>query len=409
MQSGMNSVARKREHEFTHRVDGFPNGIVSAPVKRSRVCSHWFHGSAILFPIMVPHSILFLQALAAWQWWNYLVKCTPSGKRTLCINLDETSICVHQPSPRGVICISRSKASELSHHVPRSARRRYMTYVCIICDDVAMQPLMPQFLIGNESTLHSRDMSELREGLPRNVYLLRRKSAWNDQRLMVQILRHLRCSILPHLGDVQPIILWDAARQHTTNSVFSSANRFGLWPITIPAKLTWLLQPLDTHVFARFKRGLEETCHAAHVESTSGQVAFLSFMKCVYSTIEWVVLSGSWRDAFEGDGFSHSQRGLSVRVKRDLQLVEPLSVSEDQPTLGELAHCFPKRLRISHGMVFGAVAPPTLRRSRPLSTSAAPVAVRLHPPAHARTRSRARALSFTARFVLTTNMQSRLL
>ena len=121
--------------------------------------------------------------------------------------------------------------------------------------------------------------------------------------------------LLPHQIGVQPIIIWDAARQHTTPVVFTSARRLGLWPITVPAKLTWLLQPLDTHVFSRFKRRLEEIHQATHVQSPSGVVAFPEFMRCVSRTIEDVVTNGSWRHAFEGDGFGRSQGGCHCEWK----------------------------------------------------------------------------------------------
>ena len=119
------------------------------------------------------------------------MRCIPAGKRVLRINLDETAICVDQPAPRGHICVSRKKARQLSRHVLKSARRRYITYVCLICDDEAVQAQLPQFLIGNESTLRQRDMIRIQEAFPRNVRLIRRKSAWNDQRVMVRILREV--------------------------------------------------------------------------------------------------------------------------------------------------------------------------------------------------------------------------
>ena len=171
--------------------------------------------------------------------------------------------------------------------------------------------------------------------------------------------------LLPHQIGVQPIIIWDAAKQHTTPVVFTSARRLGLWPIIVPAKLTWLLQPLDTHVFSRFKRRLEEIHQATHVQSPSGVVAFPEFMGCVSRTIEDVVTNGSWRHAFEGDGFGRSQGGLSLRVKEHLGIQEPLSVSDECPSLDELAECFPARYRMTQNLASVATATPLPRFVRP--------------------------------------------
>ena len=46
-----------------------------------------------------------------------------------------------------------------------------------------------------------------------------------------------------------PVLLMDCARQHIHRSVFDAAARQGVRLVLIPAKLTWLLQPCDAHVF----------------------------------------------------------------------------------------------------------------------------------------------------------------
>ena len=332
--------------------------------------------------------------MIVWQWYNYVVSCIPTGKTVLRINIDETAICVHQQSPRGVLCVNRNVARELLHHVPRATRRRYITYVSMICDNEDLQAVLPQYLIGNEATFRQCDMTQLQEGLPRNIHLLRRKSAWCDSKVMVLLLRQLHLAISRHIEGLQPIILWDAAKHHTTPMVYASAKRMGFWPITIPAKLTWLLQPLDTHVFASFKRRLEDAHHAARVRDARGEVAFPHFMQCVYSTIDAAISKRSWHDAFDGDGFNASQLGLSTRIKNQLRIKGPARVPEGQPSLDDVAQCFPKRFRLTHGMAFGAATQPILRRSRALADRPVPVGIRLHPspPLRMRTRSGIRAL-----------------
>ena len=320
------------------------------------------------------------------------------------MNLDETSICVHQPSPRGIICVDRKRARTLTQHVPRSKRRRYMTYVSVICDDEAAQATLPQFLIGNEATLRKCDMLELRATLSPNVRLVRQKSAWNDQRMMVQILRELRLSLLPFLSDVQPIILWDAARQHTTPLVFASAIRLGIWPITVPAKLTWLLQPLDTHAFVSFKRRLEQSHQAARIGGPSGDVEFPTFIQCVCATINETISHQSWSGAFDSDGFSHLQTRVSARVRSNLEVDESFGAISECPTLDQVALCFPKRFRLTREIAFGpmlksALPKPALLRSKHLGTDAFARVPVIQPLPFGRTRSETRALRLRARCV----------
>ena len=54
----------------------------------------------------------------------------------------------------------------------------------------------------------------------------------------------------------QVVLLLDTASAHICPKFLRAASRKGIVVQYIPAKLTWLLQPLDTHVFARFKQFL---------------------------------------------------------------------------------------------------------------------------------------------------------
>ena len=137
---------------------------------------------------------------------------------------------------------------------------------------------------------------------------------------MVYILRLVRVALLPFLSVYQPIMLFDAAPQHTTPLVLRSSRRMQLWPCVVPAKETFLLQPLDTHVFASFKRCLARLHHSAHVMSVDGEVTFAAFLQCVCQAIEEIVVQRSWAHAFECNGFGVLQAGLSERVRSELGL-----------------------------------------------------------------------------------------
>ena len=313
--------------------------------------------------------LLHLQARAVWQWWNYLAASVPVGVRPLRLNLDETSVCLYQPSPRGIICVDRKRARMLTQPVPQVKRKRFLTYVSIISDCGAVQRNLPQFLIGNESVLRKSDMPELLSVIGPNVRLLRRKSAWVNQVVMAEILRELRRALAPFMKGYQPILSFDAAPQHTTPSVFRLARGLQIWPLTIPAKLTWLIQPLDTHVFASFKRRLEHIHQAACISAVRGDVTLAMFLQCVGAAIEDVVLHGSWAQAFGSDGFGHMQAGLSDRVRAELGLEGSATCPAACPTLEQVACCFPKRFRLTPEIAFGpagrvARAKPLLLRAR---------------------------------------------
>ena len=324
----------------------------------------------------------------------------PLGKRVLKLNLDETSICLHQPAPRGTLCVSKKVAKGLSRDVPRAHRRCYLSFVAIICDDMEVQRALPQFLIGNFSTFRLRDMVALRRDVSPNLRLVRQKSAWNNQRLMVEILREVRACLAPFMGAFQPVFTWDAAQQHTTPLVFSTARRCGMWPLTIPSKLTWLLQPLDTHAFANFKRKLSELDRQPCAECLGGEVGVRALARRVSFAVSAQILEPSWARAFDSNGLGHLQSHVSGRVRNALKIVGPIEICAGRPSLEQVALCYPKKFRLTHDFVFGNVngavnVVKPLRRLAPLRARA--FAERGPVEELGRTRSETRALRATVR------------
>ena len=63
------------------------------------------------------------------------------------------------------------------------------------------------------------------------------------------------------------MLVMDAASQHLAADVVAHAARRHIMILLLPARLTWLLQPLDTHVFAPPKRvAAQQATQAAHAE-----------------------------------------------------------------------------------------------------------------------------------------------
>ena len=51
----------------------------------------------------------------------------------------------------------------------------------------------------------------------------------------------------------QPERMMDACEIHLHRGIITTCNSVGVWLVIVPAELTWLLQPCDTHAFLLFK------------------------------------------------------------------------------------------------------------------------------------------------------------
>jgi len=288
-----------------------------------------------------------------WQWFNYAeALAAERGRSILRVNLDETSVCLFPGRSKGAVFVSPKRLREGGgQQVPKWKRRCCLTHVALVCDRPDVQPTLPQFVIGNERTLLVRDLAALRGSCPRNVTLVRQKSAWSSAAVTARIVRELAVavgSVRARLGDFQLVLLLDAARIHYAPAVLRACRAVGVWLVIIPAKMTWLLQPLDTHAFAQYKAHLLKAYQAARIgsASASGDVDIAEFLPCVYSAVRAVLQGRRWATAFERDGLGLRQSALSHSVQARLQLQAPLQVPSCRPSDEQVRLCLPRRAKV---------------------------------------------------------------
>ena len=110
----------------------------------------------------------------------------------------------------------------------RWKRTRHLTHVGLICDNNAVQPMLPQVVIGNEHAIRAGELAALRAAMPPNVTLLRRPSAWSNSALCAWIINLLAAALAPVADVYQFVPLMDAARIRTTPAVLRACARHGI-------------------------------------------------------------------------------------------------------------------------------------------------------------------------------------
>ena len=313
---------------------------------------------------------------------NYLVSQVPAGKQPLIINMDETVVCLFQGASKGIVITGKKRKRDGPvQRVKSSTRRTYLTHAAFICDDPLYQKYLPQFVIGNEHTLLVRDMPELQRNCPHHFALIRQKSAWNNGRLMCTMVEKLAVALAPFASQVQPILLMDAAKLHWVLAVMNTCGRKGVWPMLVPAKLTWLLQPCDTHMFLKYKLHLQKAYQRRRSEAMiGGALDVKNLLICVYEASKHVLedISG-WKQAFLDDGYGASQTQLSAFRRRHLELEASPEVGAHKPSVEQIKQCFPqKQTAPTMSQLFRCSAMPAPPRVRALLLpSGVPRGVRL--------------------------------
>ena len=124
--------------------------------------------------------------------------------------------------------------------------------------------------------------------------------------------------------------------------MFRACVAAGLWPLLVPARTTWLLQPLDTHAFLVYKNCLRRAHQAARLRSETGDVDIRGLLACIWAALREILEGRAWVDAFARNGFHAAQANVAERVLKELKLEAPLVIPASRPSDAQLQCCFPR-------------------------------------------------------------------
>jgi hypothetical protein len=278
------------------------------------------------------------------------------GKEPLWLNLDETSVPVVFGHAKGNIMVNNGRlgwVTQAKQILSRSSRRTFFTHVGLICNLTWLQPLLPQVIFVGAKSLSWENFNLLADSLPANVFLKRMPKGWNSTAQHLIIIRILGLVLQPYLDRYQPILSFDAAPLHLCTSIFAELKAAMIWFIVVPARLTWLFQPLDTHGFMKYKRFLRNRFKDSVVDgSTGGEV--VRMIKLVVEAIRVVLQGTKWQKAFDDTGSSGTTEHVSEYIKRQLEWPTLPAITSECPSALAIKNCWPRNRPFEEAEVFSA-------------------------------------------------------
>ena len=307
---------------------------------------------------------------AIWQWWNCYEQLTPTGKALLPINMDETSVRKYSSPKLGLVSLSPKLRRARQHgvHTHPANRQQQLaafSHIAFLCGNTEAQAALPQVFIRNEHVLPVHVLNHVSPRLHKNVKLWRRKSSWADGAVLQEVLTLLSQALRPFSDRFQPVLLWDAAKSHLRKDVLKLAGKLGIWLIIIPARITWLLQPADTHCFARYKAYLRKKYLESSSCAADGHVSTEDIIMTMNAAIRQVFQKHKWQQSFVGNGFGLEQRQVRAKILEHLQWETVPQVGCALPNLGQFGYIWPRRADVPVDELFYAFMPhaaPSQRR-----------------------------------------------
>ena len=202
------------------------------------------------------------------------------------------------------------------------------------------------------SAMSLTDFAEFQAMMPSNVILHRDEKAWMNSQVMVQVIQKLASTLNDVLKHRAVILFADVYKSHISNVVWTACARAGIYYCVIPAKLTWALQPCDTHLFAAFKRHLSTLCQQIVVNSSTCALSLCKLLEAVRDTIAAVLVGKDWSAAFRDVGLVGHQRTVSDRTMQKCCFPERPSINNSIPSLQQLQAIFPRNMTIPIDAIF---------------------------------------------------------
>ena len=295
-----------------------------------------------------------------WQWWNFLEGALPPGRKVLRLNVDETACRLYYKPRKGDLAdasiATALKDGRLVQNVDAGRQKAALSHMALLCDSSALQPHMPQFILGNEHVLSKAVVESLSPTIPGNVHVLRRKSSWVTHDTMTEWARALSKSLAPHLKEFQPILLLDACQVHYGRRFLKALQRGKIWVVFVPAGTTWLLQPCDTHLFAKYKAFLRDRQHGRLLNTeVTGDVDAAHALDDIILGIRRVIQGTKWAPAFDANGYGEEQRNVRARIKKELDCDSVSGVPSALPELSDLETIFPRGRTPDISLLFNGV------------------------------------------------------
>lgn len=375
--------------------------------KTERHFGHHFGPLQVQFVPAHPLGHIVGQALLFWQWARHVVHSVPAGKEPLFLNLDETAIAYAFAGLKG--CVVKRKKLPIGKQlkaepVSQWDTRSYISLLAIVTTDPAIQRQMPQILLGS-TKLTGRLLASVAGQVPANMHIWRHKTAWTTHDILKQVLALIALHLRPFMEAKHPILVLDMAKSHIHESICASARRLGISLLYVPAKMTWLLQPLDTRVFARLKCRLRQAWHAEQVRSRAGQVSSQDWLLLVCKAVKEVLCGHPWERAFSDVGLTCTMPAVSPGVLRTLGFPVQPPVPEGPLSQTDVQRIFPARMHIRASWFFPELRPIRCAPNRPTALvftpgPCQPAASHTEGPVFTRTRSRTRLLLEAEAFTL---------
>ena len=304
--------------------------------------------------------------------WIRYVCGRPSGiAGRIIVAMDETAVAnvMNRGMQGTVVCRQQQPNLRRSQALARRTLGR-TALLAAVCNDRDIQPHLPQIWLPRSDPAKTPSAATqavfTSAGDPHEAW--HGSTGFCSQRIIKAWLRRMKRKVLSRKPGVDITVVMDVCPVHVAPSIVDAARRLKITVVLVPARLTWLLQLLDTHVFAQLKREMRRELWLAKAAAPGGTISAAVHLQALTRATSTVLVQRSWTEFFPRVGLDGTIHALRPSLHT---LVQGEDLEPRLPTQHELAEILgAHRTNVAslHGLLCSP-GPPTPQQ--PASSSAA--------------------------------------
>ena len=232
--------------------------------------------------------------------------------------MDETSLALTFGGQKGNIRVIKKEGQFRQRFVERLSageRRQSVTLMVSLANVAEVHRELPQIFLGSTRHFAGAYLATYRPRMPEGMFLWANDRGWMTQEVCAVLIRAIAASLGDLMTRYHVILIMDAHRAHISETICRRATAAGMTLVYVPAKLTWLLQPADTHLFAPFKAAVRRRYTNARMESLDGRLDKEQWLSVVCDALNESVIHRGWTRSFASNGITDEQQHVSMYVR----------------------------------------------------------------------------------------------
>jgi hypothetical protein len=267
------------------------------------------------------------------RWLRYVLEVELAGRNRVVVNMDETMLSNVKPWKLGV---ASSRLPSRSNAAPRARPLSRITLMASVCSDGELQDKLPQIRLPRSPSelMPSRPLMRAYQDAGAPQIAWHGGSGWATTDVVCWYIRLLAKTVRRYRPGCAVVLVWDCAPTHLAERTLRAARAASVTLVFVPGRMTWALQPLDTHVFAVLKQTIRKLEFEEQVASREARVPSLQRVRIHGRAIRQVLVGRSWASCLSRSGLT----GNFAAARDDFKaLVASEDLQPRAPSAAELA------------------------------------------------------------------------